>query len=746
MTNKEIENIKNTVEKLLGEQRLRDAFRVLERISYQNMLFELTDKVKQLEQTYAYMLNYLTKGADDPQRDSLLNDLVAQCYDILDNLLVKIREKDYPTLYFNIRRYNSKQLPAASVSQSLEKWKQVSNEMKSMDSLLADFNQGENKLRAMLESSEISLFNSIWTSFPLQRNDRKEIVNIVCQEGAPLISSIRFVSALGLASAEYGDSEAMTALCDIYSFNAPSENYLSRQLAASALVWLIIALYKNKNRVFNKTFKVRLDSLKDIPSWEGDVRIAYMELVRSQDTERINRTMREEIIPGMIALRPEIEKKLRGIDDPSELADFNGFNPEWEELLTNSGIGDRLKELNELQMEGSDVFMSTFSHLKNFPFFNEPANWFTPFSDENPSVEKILSDKPDFANIVGIIKDLPFLCDSDKYSMLLSAGMIPKEQISMMLSQFSGQREQMEDFKSHFEGLTHSDSRKADVRNYIHNLYRFVNLFRRKNEFYNIFNKEMDLLKVPVLKDALENAELLRLIGEFYFKRKYYKESLSALTALDEVGEGDAMLYQKMGFAYEKTGDKETAVRFYEQADLLDGDSKWLKMRLAFVYRNTNRIHESINILTKLAERFPEDVEIALQLGYAYINIDNYREAIKQFYKAEFLISDDVRVLRSLAWCLFMVKDFDKSVIYYNKLLLHNPTPEDYLNMGHASLALSDFKEAINYYKMYVVSNNNDKEKFFTALEADKKHLKRVGIKNNIISLIADAMLYELEK
>jgi len=43
-------------------------------------------------------------------------------------------------------------------------------------------------------------------------------------------------------------------------------------------------------------------------------------------------------------------------------------NPEWQEILDKSGISDKLQELSELQLEGADVYMSTFSMLKNFPF------------------------------------------------------------------------------------------------------------------------------------------------------------------------------------------------------------------------------------------------------------------------------------------------------------------------------------------------------------------------------------------
>lgn len=77
--------------------------------------------------------------------------------------------------------------------------------------------------------------------------------------------------------------------------------------------------------------------------------------------------MNEELLPEMMKLGPSLYKKIRQED---LMNDINALeeNPEWQEMLDKSGITDKLKELTDLQMEGADVFMSTFSHLKSFPF------------------------------------------------------------------------------------------------------------------------------------------------------------------------------------------------------------------------------------------------------------------------------------------------------------------------------------------------------------------------------------------
>lgn len=77
-------------------------------------------------------------------------------------------------------------------------------------------------------------------------------------------------------------------------------------------------------------------------------------------------------------LRPEILKKLREGGGEIDAAMLEN-NPEWEELLDRNGLTKKMQELSEMQSDGADLMMVTFSNLKQFPFFNKAVNWFLPF-------------------------------------------------------------------------------------------------------------------------------------------------------------------------------------------------------------------------------------------------------------------------------------------------------------------------------------------------------------------------------
>ena len=61
----------------------------------------------------------------------------------------------------------------------------------------------------------------------------------------------------------------------------------------------------------------------------------------------------------MMKLSPMIGKMIK-LDEWMGATGFEEKNPEWQKIIDESGLSDKLQELSELQMEGADVFHSTF--------------------------------------------------------------------------------------------------------------------------------------------------------------------------------------------------------------------------------------------------------------------------------------------------------------------------------------------------------------------------------------------------
>ncbi len=716
MTQQEINNIKEKVTAYLKVGRLRDAFKLLRNTTEASMLWEIGDTVGRIEQNYAYMLRYLSDGADDPERDKMYAEIVNDTYRALDVLTRRLRQPEQPTLYFNTLRV-------------------LSMHRQPLEQRFAAFAQliaGDGEKRT-IESLEHDIFNHVWVTFPFDAADVEAINAAIANTALPLHLKYNVTSAITLGLMEYFDHRRLELLMGIYDNDANDES-----LRSVALVGMLLGLFKYNDRELPLSTVNRLAAIKDRSDWPTDLKTTFIEIIRTRETERITRTMEEDIIPNMIKLRPDIMDKLRDKEiDPETIE----MNPEWENILKSTGLESRIKEMSELQMEGADVFMSTFAKLKSFGFFNEISHWFLPYSADRSEV--VNSGMPE--SIATVIGQLPFLCDSDKYSVVLSMTNIPEAQRSMLFAQFEHQNQAQLESMMKAETSLPQNVRRETVSRYLRNIYRFYNLFRRKGEFFNPFHKGVNLLKVVALSNDFNDTDMLRVVAEFFFKLGFWDDALDAFIRLDKISDPEAVIFQKIGYCYHKIGNLDSAIEYYHQAELFEPNSAWLIGRLAAAYRAKEDFDEAANYYKKLCDMEQSNIDHALMLGYVFTQGHKYAAAVQQFYKVEFLDEGGTRALRPLAWTLFVSGDYEGAQRYYAKVMQNNPTAGDLLNMGHVALAQSKYNEAINFYRQSLERNNNDVEQFFKLMHNDATTLHDAGVTDRTISLVTDAVLYSLK-
>jgi tetratricopeptide (TPR) repeat protein len=642
-------------------------------------------------------------------------EIVNETYRSLDILTRRLRQPDQPTLYFNTLRVIS--MRNVPLEQRILSYKQLLN---------------TDAEKRTVESLEHDIFNYIWVTFPFTATDSDAVFTAITDETIPVHLKYNMSAALLLGLMEYFDSRRLDLLMQIYD-NDDNE----QELRSIALVGLLLGLFKYSDRELPVTTADHLAAIKDRPDWKDDLKTTFLELIRTRETERITRTMEEDIIPGMIKLRPGMLDKLR--DNEVDVENIEA-NPEWANMLEDSGIASRLRELSELQMEGADVFMSTFAKLKSFSFFNEISHWFLPYNVYRTEVTS--SGVPEyFAKLVG---QLPFLCDSDKYSIVFSMTSVPEAQRKLLFSQFEQQNAAQIEEAMKIENTLPQNVRRQTVNQFLQNIYRFYNLFRRKGEFFNPFAKGVNLLKVPALANDFDDAEILRVVAEFYFKLQLFDDALDAFIRLDKISDPEAVVFQKIGYCYHKLGNIDNAIEFYHQAELFEPNSAWLVGRLAAAYRAKEDFDQATVYYKKLSDMEPANIDTALLLGYVLTQNHKYSEAVQQFYKVEFLDEKGTRALRPLAWTLFVNGDYDASQRYYAKVMQNNPTAADMLNMAHVALAQSKYNEAIKLYRQSLEKNGRDVEAFFKTMREDAPTLNNAGIDDRTISLVTDAVLYSL--
>lgn len=696
--------------------------------------WQILSHIDKVDESYRFLKQYALNGVSDPQRAGLLSSIKSDILRIADDIVRFSQIADSPKLYYSVIRYEELQ-PKITIAQLLTNYSQQHNAIEHAQlvnkSILADGSRVEDAMKNQ-EALARRIFNLLWVRYPLSIDDGDAVVATISDESLPSHFKELLISGINLGGLEFFDPERLVILSKIYL-------HQNDRLQIIAICSLLLNLWQHKDINLPKKVKDILAMVFDSPEWSDDLRMVFMELVRTFDTERIASKLTNEILPEMMKIRSEILSKIDESESIDADSDFNEFNPEWEDLIENSSITEKLQQLSELQEDGGDVMMTAFSNLKSFPFFNEVANWFLPFYVANSDIKSVVDDAG--IEIAEIIESSEMMCEGDKYSLLLSMQSVPAQNRRAILEQFKMQNINVAEIKC--AELNQKDTQRKNIANkFIQGIYRFFKLYRRKSEFNSPFNQSINLSEVDVLAPFfLNDKEILTAVAEFFYKNGYYKEALSYYDFLINNGVDSAIIYQKAGYASQKQGDFQKALGLYTKAEFTHPDSEWTMQRIAFCYKSTNQYDKALKYYKRLEQLRPSDTSIALNIAYCLLAENNYNEAIKYYFKVEYLSPDSTAYIRPMAWCQFILKNFTKSEEYYIKIInsLH-PTDNDYMNMGHLQMAMKNFQEASNYYRLSNELSRVSSNDFMKRLQSERKYLEITDVDSDLIDIVFDSV------
>lgn len=721
MDKKEFIKIYNDNLNLIENYSINKAIKSISQLLQEVGLFNEQRQLESIGETYKYMIHYLLEGLHDKGRDSMLADMREKLYIINDKSLRAFEAKDNSDYYFEILRLNNYRKD--HIGSILKKYGNIVSELSLAEAAGNDTFTLRKKREELLEI----LFNTLYTSLD-EEKEYTELKNYLLSGYSDKIVASLSISALTLSLLQFYDGSKLSVMLDIF------ENTQDESISARSLIGIIFTLLFYGTRVMNNSkIKNRLYLWNDSIDIYRKLRETIRVIVGTRDTQRLADKMNEEVLPELMKLRPEILKSFRegNIDSGSYPMENN---PEWEEILENSGLNDKMRELSEMQGEGADLLMVTFSNLKQFPFFNKASNWFIPFDINNTS---LLLDE-EMKKFVSFMVDCGVnVCDSDLYSLALASSQMPSLQRQMISSQMAAQFEQIkEEFKSNLQKSSIPQFDKEVLKN-IRDIYRFFKLFRKRNGLKDPFAKPFNFLEIPVIGQMMQEDDVLRLIGEFYFKRGYYSDALPLLCKLAESEKDDSSLFEKCGFCYQTEGNFSKAKEFYEKASLLKTPGPWLTKKLAIVNRRLGNYSEAIEYYEKALDMDPENLSNIINLGNTMFESENLTGALQQFYHANYISPNNPKVLRAIAWLELLNGNFLKSSDYYKKIIELNAQSSDYLNAGHAEIMLGNIKEALNFYRL---ASNDNKNNFYKTFLEDLQTLSGLGLDRITALLVLDSI------
>lgn len=706
---------------LLDQGLLIAAFARLRRYGEKKLLWELTDELKQLEQSYLYMIRYALTGSPDPRRDEIRQDIVSRLADIYVSMRRTAESAKSSDIYFTTERSLRNRPLRSIVTEYREQLRRSGDFMAAMNSSVKD------GAKPVIEGLERDIFNKLWTLYPLT-SDEKETVTALLGDKA-VSERLRHLAAgaLALGNIRYFDDRRFALLADIYTGD-PSD-----KVALNALTGMLLSMFCNRERPFSRKVINRLLSLRELKHWHNDINAVTLELVRTYDTKRISDTMTDYFSATFSKVSDQVKQSmadLSKIEDLSELEE----NPEWMEMLEKTGLAEKMKELTELQEEGGDVFLQPFRQLKSDPFFYEVANWFLPFCPTHTAVERIDPD-----GMLGeMVAMTPFLCDNDKYSFMLSMARIPEEQRRLMLSQLEAGNLGMAQEMASSLNLDTS-ARRNIINKSVQTLYRFFSLYRKRDDFGNPFDNGVNLTSVKVLDDDLSDASTLSLVAEFYFRHKYHREALPVLLRLEKTDIPTAELYQKIGYCQQRTGNLDEALRYYEQAELLNARSTWTLRRIAQCLSLLGRFGEAAGYYERLNTLLPDNFKIIVSTARCLAAVERYADALSYLYQAHYLNPDSADVNAMLAWVNLAAGDREKASRYFAGIDPVTASRINRIRLGHLALIEGDPDRALALYTRDM-NSHDDYQAVISAIAADFPALKQYGYGDDTRDLLIEAI------
>lgn len=725
MADKEIIELYRQTLGNIFEKKLGDALANIELLKQNVQIAEVHDRFSILKHTYSNMLKYSFEFAPDPQREKiyqgLQRSLIELCDDIFSyrNDIKGIITNSKPSLeWVDFNTISRDEFAAELMSYELSP---------------EEYINPENQINRGLHDFTDKLFYAILFSGKLKESAVEMIQEFLHRPQVPDPDKCMLVSALTLSGLRHFDMQKIFILFEAYGNQEP-------EVSQRALIGFIFCVLSAEGRIsFYPEIQQRIKSFPEFDQLQNDVMAVLIQFFKSQDTEKIAKKLQEEILPEVMKIRSELEDKLK-LEDILSQKSNEDKNPEWESVFKDSpDVYEKLEQFSQMQVDGSDVFMSAFAMLKHFDFFQSLSNWFLPFSKNEPNIREISKTdfSIDFNAFLEGLEGSNLLCNSDKFSFCLNIKYMPEQQRKTMLELFKMELEAMNELAKDEEQLDANKKKQTVITQYTQDLYRFFKLHPNRSVFHDLFNVQIDVLDAPLFKMIFEGHEPILHLAEYYFERDKFEEALPLFEHVSEIKPGFE-LFEKLGYCAQRNLQFRKAIYYYHQAELFDKEKVWLKKKLGFCYRKVGEYDQAINYYQSLEVADPDNIEVQAYLGQLHIDVENYEKALEHYYKVEYLQPDLVKVQRPIGWCSLITGKIEKAQKYFQKVADAVGVPNDYLNLGHAFWAGGDVPKAIENYKLAASKAGSKDNWLYKAMKNDSKYLTAFGIQELDVSLMLD--------
>jgi len=727
---------------LVTERKIKQSLDILSDMIATATDGQLRDEFNDMEMTYRNMLSYTIEGINDPERNKVYIKLIQSILELSDKVRQDIlsHNSGWNTYWVKQQAEKEQKLTGKTIVESvddlmfkseLDEWLKLTNEINP---------DPESEISKKHKQLIKNIFNHLWLT-DFYGEAEESLIKIILNSGKfRWYESCIFTTAITLSSFRSWQSEKLLHLIAIYESG-------QEQVMERALSGLILNLHYYNGRVLlYPEISSRISKMAMVPGFREHCRIIVLQIIRSRETEKLSKKLHDEILPQVAKLRPRIEEKL-DLDNILPNEKNEGKNPDWAAMFNDSEeIFKTMEELTKLQMEGADVYMSAFANLKHFDFFKDFQNWFVPFYPDHEVVDEIFRDKvlgPGTNEMAEAMYKTPFICNSDKYSLILNLKYLPAAQKSMMLKVFRMELEGLEQLDEE-DSITDPNKRfRTIVTQYLQDFYRFFKLSPYRKEFEDIFTGKLDIYNSEFFRLTCNAAEAEAGLADYFFSKDFYEDALSLYLKQTAGKPDDAQLYEKIGYCCQELYNYEEAVRYYKRAELIDR-KVWTLKKTGLCLRRLGKYDEALDYYLEAAGMEPENLHTAIMTAHCYLDLKDYEKALSYYFRVEYNDPGNLKILRPIAYCYFALGKFEESSKYYERLSAGKLTAHDLINMGHLALCQGKKKEAIDLYRQSIITGEISREQFMSIFADDRNLLVSLGVNNDDLPILLDYLLFAI--
>lgn len=418
---------------------------------------------------------------------------------------------------------------------------------------------------------------------------------------------------------------------------------------------------------------------------------------------------------------------------------------------------------------GVDIALAGFKQMyRRFPFFQDAANWFIPFSVQRPELqhlEEVGGSKLELQHRALGSTDLYIIAEMNLASKRFAerlpqeikdkieevSAKVPDERKDVVFDFEEEDTAMLQILRNHRKNSGVADlistvsqefrALKLAYNGYIHDSYRFFHLFVDRNEGENPYRDNLLLRDSILFRGAFEDEASLAVLGQLSFAIKDYRHALTFFQLLPKEHR-DVRL--RLAQCHHVTGHYAEAALLLEKLVEEEDDESLLRL-LSHCYDALHRHEDALVAWIRLEQLNPENLEIAEILAQRFFDLQLYSDALEQLHKILYHKPEDFDALLLKAQCYLLMGRLEEAQNQYAVLLEKAPDHLEVLkNAAHCAFLLGDIAMAA---RLYMAHLEQEQLKFVQEDFFDNaiKYLQPIGFTPQVASFMRDLLNSELQ-